>query len=737
MNLGTNHTSSAKRRLFPLSRTPPSALSIFKTSDSQYGQLPRSDQLHISSADDDQDYLSDGGSSSSSGTTKITGLSNIELPDANGSWISPESDGIEVAGMTDSSHPRDEEHGDNACEEGPSTPCPVREVVQNGKHAAFSTTPTRNRDKAAWRSVRWNSRTDVYDSEPSASFEPRRSLPDLRVTAYEIDQGTGDAPSSPLRATNQIPLNDTIHRIDTWNTSVKLCTVIKRSQKGVIEVHHHVQLSVVIPKQDVSTTRISIRLEVANGVQRDRTYNLDHGQSSLFFGDDVSLFSPNYCMAEINIIRDRHDAEEPLNIYIYSTFPEAYLCSTALLPTFRPSSGKVLSESVFVAEPVPPLIIRATMRDHYSTWKSIRNSSNEALHFERLEVPPLYPEGFKDDLRITIIEPDPVRFLSIGGQGTTGVVRDLAIKVQKVLGLQLECRMSLWLEVGTANILLSMDPHGWIPKFFLLDNRLATEVGGEWRQNEGSLTLFKQPQMVLGPLKIEMCWQEPSDKIWLDETSDCELLLPRVLDYEVLGGSFSCGTTSSASFGNPGVKDHLFLCDAGAEIRLPCMHKGYSLRMTRMPNRSHQSFSWVTDNVPTLEDLNLDANAVRQPNLIEAKAGVELYDWKAATTSHPSTRALILQATFAWIVISCLYFGAELTRQRSDYRKDLIAGTSNLSTSDDVNIAHHNEAGSVLSGSIKAGIAGAGAIYDNNDEEDSAGWRDWMDTSLGWKGYTP
>ena len=727
--MDANTGASAKRRLFPLRRTPLTALNCLGMNGNQNGPLLDCDQSLEPAPDDVQDHLSDGESSTSSGTTKITGLSNLELPDFNTAWNHSAS----AAGDTNLSHPLNEDCGPAALEEVPSSQSPMKET-QNGERGVVSTMPARHRDKAARRSVRWNSKTDVYDSDYLARIEPRRSLPDLRTAAYKFEKATGNTHGSPLRAVDQIPLNDTIFRIKTWDTSVKLCTVIVKSQRGTVQVNHHVQLSVAIPEQDISTTRISIRLDIANGIQRDRTCNLDRGQSSLFFGKDESLFSSEHHVAEINIIRHRLDAEKPLNIYFFSTLPTTNLNPIALLPTFRPSNGKVLSESICIAEPLPPLIVRALARDHYSTWKSTQSTSNRFLHFERLELPPLYPEGFTDDIRIKIIDPAPIRFWSSRDQGAAGVVWDLDIKVQRILGLQLECSMSLVLEIGAASILLSMDSHGWVPSFFLIDNCLATEAAGEWRQNDGYLTLFKQPQMVPGPLKIEMHWLEPMDEISLSEADVNQLVLPRIVDREVLSGSFICGTTGSASFSNLGVKDHLFFCNEGSAIRLPTLHKGYSLHLTRMSTRPQLPFSSVTEAISTSEDPETDKNAILQPSLGEDSGRVVSHSRKANKTSHPPLRALFLQMSIACTVISCLYFGAAYTRRRSDYGETSNHGASSLSTPIGINIPTLAETEPVLDKPIPTGAIGAEYDY---SEEDRAGWRDWMDTTLGWKGYTP
>jgi len=678
---------------------------------------------------DCQDYFSDGGSSSSSssGTVKISALSKLKLMDAKPNSPSRIHSFSDPPYPSYLQQPLDEEQQLEAPQTPPRTPNIYSANVPSRGYAA-SCTPPRYVDKVPARTVRWNSRAEVYNPDDNAWRQMSRSLPDLRAAAYGSSDNTHSLPKISNRAADQMPLNDTIHRIRTWDTSVKLCTVVKMSQKGGIELHHHAELSVTIPKQDISATQVSICLDVINGVRRDHTCYLDCGQSSLFFEEDIPLRSPDRREAEINIIRDVCDMEKPLNVYLSFIYPMTEHGPEALLPAFRPTTGKVLSESVFIAEPDSPLIMRTSARGQYSTWRSTQQSTDRVMQFERMEMPSLYPEGLKDDLRIKIVEPSPIQYRAIGGFTAASVVWGLEIQVQRILGMKLECRMSLWLDIGVANILLSMDSHGWVPNFFLVDRRLATEAGGEWRQHEGHLILFKQPHMLPGPVKVEMNWQETDDVNCVHGDCADQILLPRIVDCEVLSGSFSCKNTGVASFSNPGVKDIPFACEDEADIWLPTLHKGYALYMKRVPDKSQSHHFSVIKSGEVPHDIDIESD-------IETNYKPQTDNIREVTRiSHPSLRDLVLQIGFAFMVVIGLFIRLECMRRCPDYSEDMASKESTLPLVDKVDLYGHARAGLGLNEPMR--LYGAGAAHDDNEGE-GEGWRDWVDTALGWNGYAP
>ena len=683
-------TTLTKRRMFPMRPTPPSALNSLDP-NCQGGISPLDYHLpHDFAGENYQDYLSDDGSSGSSGTVKISALSSLELPNTNAGWDSDADDQrLPLTPILLGKY-----YGIAAGTNLPSTPTPSR-ALANHRNETLST-PSHYINKALRRTVRWNSRAEVYNPGQYWGLEGCRSLPDLRTAAYDFEHAA-DIQTNPTKTVNHTPLNDTIHTIAAWDTSVKLCTAFTLSQRGEIEVHHHIELTVTIPKQEISTTRVKLRLQISNGLETDQCCNLDRGKSSIFIEHDTSSSWSDQKDADVNIIRDTVNVEEPLNIYLHRTFSATDKCPVVWFPTCRPFEGKTLSESVFVSEPAPPLILKSMLREDFSTWKLSPISLNHVMCFRRVTMPPLYPDGLQDDVRIRVMIPSPVRFRSIRNLNAADLVWDAEIKVAKRFGSRLQCHMSLWLEVGMGNNLLVMDSHGWIANYFLVDNRPATEAGGEWRIDEGRMILFKQSDQPLGPIKIEMNWTEPANEDQSNGDGVNQLLLPRVVDREVLGASFAGESCGVVTCNNPGIKDNTFLCEEGSPTRLPVLHKGYSMHVKPEYTESHSN--------------ELAENDCDVGNAI----------------SHPPIRHLVTQVSITFVLIFSLFLTLHTTRL---HNYDMILRECSLHTPDTVKF--FGDSG-VHERSAK-GLAVAAHLHDTFNGED--GWRDWVDTSLGWKGYT-
>jgi len=596
------YTIRSPRRLFPQRRTslcrylPPKTLQTTDFDAENYEQ-----------------DCSDDGSSSSSGTVKMGALSKLDLPDPN-SWL-PLADCYPVEQPCT---PYLLHHIDEKMEGVPYQLCPsTPATVSSGLDDAF-TSPSYYTNKAAQRKVRIDSKPKVCGSGPNLGLKTTQSLPNLREASHR----------SELESADPTHLEGVICQINEWDASVQLYTVAALSPKGRIEIHHHARISVRIPKQEIETERICLNLVVTHGLHGTHTRHLEAGHSSLYFDDEpFSLPSSKPANAEIEIIRNVCDIERPLDLYFASSYPTSEdHTDMQVLPSFRPSNGRVLSESVFLGEPVAPLVMKTKARSLYSTWKATPHPLSKVTQFERIDTPPLYPLGLRDDLRIAIMELSAVKFQSLGMLAATDVVWNFDIKIQQLPGTELECRMSLYLEVGMAsNRLMTIDSHGWIPKFFLVDGSLATEQIAEWRHLGAQLTLFKQAHMLPGPMKLELNWQEPPDMTRSNGNKPYELLLPRVLDREVLGGSLTCKNIRAAFLANSGTKDHFEL---ESDAYLPTMHKGYRLYLNRKPKvpnlPGHQpTLSPISEGLEANNDTGSDQSFVTSPENRMAESNPE------------------------------------------------------------------------------------------------------------------
>lgn len=362
------------------------------------------------------------------------------------------------------------------------------------------------------------------------------------VVPIEVHQDWGRQEDTYVVTKDQSCPDVPAFEIATWDCSVKLSTVATVTDNGRLHVHHLALLSVIVPKKKLYTEKVSLSFVVANALRNDHKCSLGPGQSSLLFKEDISQpgFFPREG-AEMVIVRDSCDLEKPLNLYFVFTYSSPRNFVMASLPTFRPKEGRSLSEVVFIAEPLPPLSMRTFIREPLSSWKLCHHRVSHVTCYERINLPRLYPAGFQDDIQIKFFELDPLRFRALGESSLSSVVWKLDITIQRLLGEQLECRMSFFLEVGASTSLLSLVPHGWVPRYFIVDGRVATENVGEcWMNKEGHITIFKKAHMALGPIMVETYWQGPLKRDENDGQSMKNPLLPRIADRKVLGGKLTC-----------------------------------------------------------------------------------------------------------------------------------------------------------------------------------------------------
>lgn len=348
-----------------------------------------------------------------------------------------------------------------------------------------------------------------------------------------------------------------IHDIDNWNAAVTLHTVPRWSSGEGTQMKHHATLTFELPENDFYAEKVRFSVIVSHGPSKGRACNMEIDEGSLSLANDFGLDSgpePYRSEAEITIVRSFQNLEDPINLYFVLSYPDREYV-TMTLPTFRPKMGKVLSECIMLLKHLPPLSLDHLAKGLFSTWKKTESYQGEDtwMRLHRVEVCPLFPEGLQDDAMVRIRKLCPVHYESlVASDGPllpeypSNVVKEIDIRIEKVFGEELQCRMSLELEVGSSCRLLTVDDHDWIPLFFLINGRLATEKAGEWRVDEdGYTTLFRSATMTIGQtLKLEMYWKELfiSDEFKGEgaEKTKIEYMIPRILGKVILGGAFLC-----------------------------------------------------------------------------------------------------------------------------------------------------------------------------------------------------
>ncbi len=348
-----------------------------------------------------------------------------------------------------------------------------------------------------------------------------------------------------------------IREIDNWNTAVKLYTVPTWSTIEGTQMKHHASLTFEVPDRDIWAEKVKFSIMVKYGPNKGRISTLETDEDSIFLANDNRLVSKPGLHAsevEISIIRSMQNLEDPFNLYFVLNYPDREYV-TISMPILRPKVGTVLSECMMLLKASPPLFLDLLARGHCSTWKMTEHYKDEDtwMCLERVAISPLFPHGLKDDAMVTLRKLCPVHYDALKASDNpllaehlSNVVKQLDIKLEKVFGEELECRMSLEIQIGTSCRLLTVDDRDWTPWFFVIDGRLATEERGEWRENEeGYKTLFKSSTMTTGQIiRLEMHWKELviSDKFKGEgvDQNKIEYKIPRILGKVILSGTILC-----------------------------------------------------------------------------------------------------------------------------------------------------------------------------------------------------
>ena len=591
---------SGGRRLFPSRRTITPVLTTLNTNARHCYSPFEVYSSPIKAPQNEDDQLSKNDSPSSTGSVKIGLLSTLDLPplEAETSLVHDNfgmgsSKSIAKLKFDQASPPPTDGMSPTANVVKSTKQPPQTESLSVLKHHPYDHRSIGDSDSGQGSKLEQPNFSVERKPETGCLVDSTRS--EHHATEIEAQPVSAPTPSSSVRDLGH--MKDIVHQIDSWESSVKLCTTFS-NHDGRIQINHHARMTVIVPKLYIAAERTKLSITVSNGIRGKHERLLGPGQYSLFFQEDLSSAdAASSKEGEIIIVRDTCDLDLPLNLYLTLTYrlrdPQFMV---TLLPTFRPRKGATLSEVVALTHPSPPLAMKPLSRGDFSTWKEVTSSFAQATYFERVNIPRLYPKELKDDIAIKIWTPSPVFFNCLDSLQPCDLVWNFDMTVEEVIGGTIECDMSFSLQVGEADRLVSIDPHGWAPKYFVIDGRLATEQAGEWRENEkGLLTLFKRSGMTRGPIRLETHWQEPSDIASSNHGDTLDLPLPRVTDLKVVGGGLTCRLGKSKGPGDPHkcfsaekCTELLVLGHSGASsgsysfynwphVRLPPMFPGYKL----------------------------------------------------------------------------------------------------------------------------------------------------------------
>ena len=584
------------------------------------------------------------------------------------------------------------------------------------------------------------------------------------LSPIEVGQDSDQEEDTYMVTKGHSSLDAAALEIGTWDCTVKMSSVATVARDGKLHVHHLALLSVIMPMEALYAEKVSLSLMVSNAFRTNHKCSLELGQSSLLFKEDFS--QPHVFPregAEMIIVRDSCDLEKPFNLYFAFTYSFPWQFVMASLPTFWPKKGRLLSDVVFIAEPQPPLSVRTYIRHPLSSWRLCHHPASQVTCYERINLPRLYHAGLQDDIEMKYWELDPVHFRALGDSTLSRVVWKLDIAVHELTRGQIECQMSFFVDVGVATALVSLIPHGWVPRYFIINGCVATEKAGEcWKSKEGHIMIFKQPHMGPGPIMVETYWQGPPKDGNRNVGSTCNLSLPMVADRKVLGGRLTCLANESKYLWQRtpmvlvNVSIVILLNHLGEKIRpygpvdenctlLPTMGTGYTILLKRFTeSRSQNSRPTAVVRRPFLpipEDTHLSENSVILTDAKVKKArkdhGTGLsHDANNARRAAAPPKHLLQPLLLSLFVLLLLVPGFLLfvkhIRKESNHNKCTSSRDRDPSSRD----GERHQA--IID------VAGSEPLQPDVVVEDGPadvakceGWRDWVDYGSGWKGCIP
>ncbi|KAL9098942.1 MAG: hypothetical protein Q9163_005487 [Psora crenata] len=394
-------------------------------------------------------------------------------------------------------------------------------------------------------------------------------------------------------------------KYSNFDMTSEICAVPAMEKEGVMVVRYSACLSFIWAGGVQSSKRASLEIVITHARLTDQTVHLGLGDSSVLLSSQhgLPLEEPGR-PATITITRHTLDVKEPFNIYLtvfYSlTEDEAAVC----VPSFRPLSGTVRSERVFVEEPRIPLFMQPSMQELGSTW-SIIAQNGQGTVFDRIApLPRLFPEAFVDYIIVRFRRLQPVKFASFEGLDlASATVCNLAMTVGKVFGPDIYCDLRLDLALGQSRTLLIVAAYGWTPIYCLLNGQPARMESNQWLKDEnGRYLLCKQPYMEHGQaMEVELRWQISVKDIYAGSTM---LSLPCIIDRRILCGRLTCQLhAATIKLENPGSVAQ-FQTFSNNTIILPVLNPDYLLSLELGDNSTDYALHSFSDAISSSSDRN-------------------------------------------------------------------------------------------------------------------------------------
>ena len=307
------------------------------------------------------------------------------------------------------------------------------------------------------------------------------------------------------------PLYDVLH----GTSSITLCTEPEWTLEGGTRISHCCDVTRSVECPDIFAECVRLTFIVKHGIRRSRSVRLQAGKSEIFLEERFSTTS-GFLRNEtqLHVIRPVEDVEMPLKFFLSHLYP-ASIDTIISLPSFRPVSGTIKAEVVYLSKLGPPMYVEHLRYGLGSLWAPSKWSEHgdNLIEFRRVEASRSNPKDVQDDdIRVRFKELPALDFgvskEQSNGLSPTAIIRSLKLRIEQKITGAVECQMRFDIERLDKHNLLSIDPQGWAPSHCFLNGRLATEDKGELRMSmEGNVVLSRDTTEGLDhDLKLELHW---------------------------------------------------------------------------------------------------------------------------------------------------------------------------------------------------------------------------------------
>ena len=297
------------------------------------------------------------------------------------------------------------------------------------------------------------------------------------------------------------------HVLD-FSATVEMSTTVVPATEGEVWLHHRVKIVSEISDLDIFADRVELFLVVRNGLLAGVEYSTEIGTCTVLHESILGPTGRKENEALLKIARDVKDLRADIDLSF--TVPYQLNQGATAYPTVRPIFGNVVSETIVLTCPNLPLMLEHVPQVQLSTWETFHyNEPNHAMiRLERLQVPKSFPEELRDGPLIRISELSRVSFKSLESVDDAMmagdpvyVTRNLVFNLYEISSGETICRIDVDVEVGQNDTLLVIDSQGWCPCYSLIDNQLAMEQRGQWRETKDKyLMLFRADSMKQGDI---------------------------------------------------------------------------------------------------------------------------------------------------------------------------------------------------------------------------------------------